>query len=135
MELAREFKISKVLINSDIQLYNELNFDGIHLNSLQFNKIEALKNKKIFIIISCHTESEIQAAKNLQVNAITYSPIFFKEKKAEPKGLENLNKMVKKYQEIFFHIIALGGIITINQVQQIKNSNAKGFASIRYFKI
>lgn len=135
LRLAREFKISKVLINSDIELYNELDFDGIHLNSSQFNKIEELKNKKIFIVISCHTESEIQKAKNLQADAVTYSPIFFKEQKGVPIGLENLKEMVKRYQDETFDIIALGGIISIQNIKQIKNVRAKGFASIRYFKI
>ena len=40
LDISREFNIKKVLINSDILLCQELGFDGIHLNSLQFETLE-----------------------------------------------------------------------------------------------
>ena len=81
LDVSREFNIKKVLINSDILLCEQLGFDGIHLNSLQFETLEKFNENSFFTIISCHTEEEVQKAKELQVNAITYSPIFFKELK------------------------------------------------------
>jgi len=135
LDLSREFNIKKVLINSDILLCNELGFDGIHFNSLQFDELEKNFSKNLFTIISCHTEKEVQKAKELNVNAITYSPIFFKELKGEPKGIENLAYIVERYQDTTFSIFALGGIITNNHVKDIIHSKAKGFASIRYFKV
>lgn len=134
LDLSREFNIKKVLINSDIQLCKELGFDGIHLSSLQFELIDQVDTKDLFTIISCHTENEIKKAKRLGVNAITYSPIFFKEFKGKPKGIENLQKIVTRYQEKNFDIIALGGIITSSHIQEIMTTKARGFASIRYFK-
>lgn len=135
LSVSREFNIKKVLINSDISLCKKLGFDGIHLNSLQFETLEKFNENSFFTIISCHTEEEVQKAKELKANAITYSPVFFKELKGEPKGIRNLTYIVNKYQNNFFDIIALGGIITKNHIEKIIKTNAKGFASIRYFKV
>ena len=133
IDISREFNIKKVLINSDILLCQELGFDGIHLNSLQFETLEKFNENSLFTIISCHTEEEVKKAKELKVNAITYSPIFFKELKGEPKGIENLMYIVNKYQNDTFNIFALGGIVTDEHLQQVIKTQVKGFASIRYF--
>ena len=133
LDISREFNIKKVLINSDILLCQELGFDGIHLNSLQFETLEKFNENSLFTIISCHTEEEVKKAKELKVNAITYSPIFFKELKGEPKGIENLMYIVNKYQKDTFNIFALGGIVTDEHLQQVIKTQVKGFASIRYF--
>ena len=61
---------------------------------------------------------------------VTYSPIFFSPNKGEPKGLEKLKEAVDTFD---IDIIALGGIIDEKHIEQIKETNAKGFASIRYF--
>ena len=135
LEVCREFCIEKVLINSDIELCEKLGFDGVHLNSQQFHSIESLQSKNIFTIISCHNEKEIQLAKKYRANMITYSPIFFKEKKGEPKGLDNLSNIISKYQKSDFPIIALGGIINDKNVQAVQKTGVSGFASIRYFVI
>ena len=135
LELSREFDIKKVLINSDISLCRELGFDGIHLNSLQFETLEKINLKNLFTIISCHTEEEVQIAKKLKLDAVTYSPIFFKENKGDPKGIDNLSNIVTKYQSKNFSVFALGGIITENHIEKIIKTDAKGFASIRYFKV
>ena len=133
LEVSREFSIKKVLINSDIKLANELNFDGVHLTSMQFDKIELAKSLGLFTIISTHNEDEIELAKSLGSDAITYSPIFYKENKGEPKGLENLTKVVQKYQDDTFKIIALGGIISNRNIEDIIFTKSAGFASIRYY--
>lgn len=134
LEISRQFKIKRILINTDIDLYHNLGFDGIHLNSEQFDEIRNLKDSKVFTIISCHNEDEIQLAKKYQADGITYSPIFFKELKSEPKGLDNLKYVVEKYQTQDFSIIALGGIISTSNINEIMKTKTKGFASIRYFK-
>ena len=130
---AREENISKVLINTDIKLALDLGFDGVHLNSTQFDKIKYAKSKNLFVISSCHTIDEIELAYKNNADCITYSPIFHKENKGQPKGIDNLKKIIQTYQTDTFKIIALGGIISNNEVNQIKQTNAYGFASIRYF--
>jgi thiamine-phosphate pyrophosphorylase len=135
LTICREYNIKKVLINSDIELCKELGFDGIHLNSEQFNRLDEFMNSKLFRIISCHTEEEVSIAQKFKANAVTYSPIFYKEKKGTPKGIQNLQNIVTKYQTLDFSIFALGGIITNQHVKEIITTKAKGFASIRYFKV
>ncbi|MDC0932299.1 thiamine phosphate synthase [Arcobacteraceae bacterium] len=135
LKICRDYNIKKVLINSDIELCKELGFDGIHLNSLQFDCLEEFSNSKLFTIISCHTEEEVSFSQKFRTDAVTYSPIFYKEKKGAPKGIQNLQNIVHKYQTPTFSIFALGGIITNDHIEEIIKSHAKGFASIRYFKI
>ena len=130
-EVCREFKIEKVLINTDINLAIKLNFDGVHLNSKQFKEIEEVKKKNLFTIISCHNFDELKIAENLKLDCVTYSPIFQSPNKGEPKGMLNLKKAVNSFPNL--KIIALGGIVTNKQIKEIKNTKAYGFASIRYF--
>ena len=133
LNISKQFNIPKVVINSSINLAIKFGFDGVHLTSKQFDKIKTCKEKSLYTIISTHTQDEVAIAKNNGANAITYSPIFYKENKGEPKGIENLSKVVKNFQDNNFSIIALGGIIENKQIEEIKKTNAKGFASIRYF--
>jgi len=135
LNISKEFGISKILINTDINLAIDLGFDGVHLTSNQFDKINLAKEHNLYTVISCHTETEIKMAKELKTNIATYSPIFYKENKGKPKGLHNLENIVTKYQDDNFSIIALGGIITKEHIEKIKQTNCKGFASIRYFNI
>ena len=132
LNLANKYNIISV-INGDIKLALQLGFNGVHLRSIQFNEIEFANQNNLITIVSCHNEDDIKKAKQLKANIVTYSPIFYKESKGDPKGIENLNYTVKKYQNNNFKIIALGGIITDEQVKQIKSTNCNGFASIRYF--
>ena len=133
LQIARKFKIKQIYINSHINIAHKYNFDGVHLTSKQFNTISKAKDLKLSTIISCHTTKEIQKAKNSKIDFITYSPIFYKENKGTPKGIDNLAKIVQKYQTNRFGIVALGGIITSNHIQQIQQTYTSGFASIRYF--
>ena len=134
LDISKEFHIKKILINSNIQLALKLGFDGVHLTSKQFSEIEKAKRDNLYTIISCHSEDEIKLAKRLGSNAVTYSPIFYKEDKGEPKGIDELKDIIEKYQYEDFSIVALGGIITSSHIEQVKSTYAGGFASIRYFK-
>ena len=134
LSISKKLNISKVIINKNINLAVKLGFDGVHLTSEQFDKINIAKKYNLYIIISCHTEAEVILAKEYGVDAITYSPIFYKENKGQPKGIENLKDIVFKYQSDDFRIIALGGIIDDTSVYEVKNTGVSGFASIRYFK-
>lgn len=134
LEISNKHLIKKILINGNIDLALKLGFNGVHLTSSQFKEIKKAKDLKLFTMISTHTEDEINLAKNLGADGVTYSPIFYKKDKGDPKGCEELKRIVQKYQDKDFFIIALGGIISDEQINQIKKTDAKGFASIRYFK-
>lgn len=133
LEAAKKYNIPKILTNGNIEQALELGFNGVHLTSTQFDLIKKAKSKGLFTIISCHTQEEIALAKKDKADAVTYSPIFYKENKGEPKGFEILREMVEKYQEENFSIIALGGITDDTKIQQVKDTHCRGFASITYF--
>ena len=121
---------SYIFINQNLELAIKLNFDGVHLTSQQFDKIKQAKEVGLKTIISCHTFEEVDKAISLGANRVTYSPIFYTPNKGEPKGIEKLCEAVEKYD---IDIIALGGIISKEDIDEVKDSGAKGFASIRYF--
>ena len=131
IKICKEKDIKKILLNGDFSLAHELNANGVHLTSTQFNDISKAKELGLYVIISCHTFEDIQKAINNQANAITYSPIFETPNKGIPKGIEALKEVSDKYPNM--NIIALGGIINAEQIEQISKTKAYGFASIRYF--
>lgn len=133
LDVARQFGIKKVLINGNITLATTLHFDGVHLTSTQFSEIKEAKKQNLFTFISCHSEDEVKFAKKNSADGVTFSPIFFKENKGEPKGCEILANIVEKYQNNAFAIIALGGITDKEKVQKVKETRCNGFASITYF--
>ena len=133
LEIAREFDIKKILINGNISLATTLGFDGVHLTSQQFSEIKKATKKKLFTVISCHSEDEVKFAKKNGADGVTFSPIFFKENKGKPKGCETLTNIVEKYQDSGFLIIALGGIIDKVKVQKVQETKCGGYASITYF--
>lgn len=130
VEVCKEKNIQKILINSDLELAIKLKATGVHLTSTQFDKIQIAKQNKLFVIISCHTKDEIVQAKNKGADMVTYSPIFATPNKGKIKGCKDLANIIR---EINIPIIALGGIISQEQINQIKTTKANGFASIRYF--
>ncbi len=131
LEICKEFKIENILINSNISLAIKLGFDGVHLNSQQFDKIENAKKLNLKTIISCHNLEELEKAMNKNIDFVTYSPIFDTPNKADAKGVEQLNEATKNFPNL--KIFALGGIIQNEQIKEIKKTKAYGFASIRYF--
>jgi thiamine-phosphate pyrophosphorylase len=119
-------KYSRILINYD-SLKNEkllTLFDGIHLPSSKTALIKNFTDKTI--IVSTHTKDEIIKAKN--ADFITFSPIF-DSKGRKGLGTEILNRVTQFHK----NVIALGGIISEKEVEEIKKTKACGFASIRYF--
>ncbi|QKF68205.1 thiamine phosphate synthase (TMP-TENI domain) [Arcobacter venerupis] len=131
IETCKKFNIEKILLNGDYLLSHELKANGVHLTSTQFDKIKEAKELGLYVIISCHSLSDIQIALDNKVDAVTYSPIFETPNKGEPKGIIALEEAIYKYPNI--NIIALGGIINEEQIMQISKTKAYGIASIRYF--
>lgn len=131
LQICKEFKIENILINSNISLAIKLGFDGVHLNSQQFDKIENAKKSNLITIISCHNLEELEKAMNKNIDFVTYSPIFDTPNKADAKGVDKLNEVIEKFPNL--KIFALGGIIQNEQIKEIEKTKAYGFASIRYF--
>ncbi len=120
----------KVLLHSDYLLAKALNADGVHLKSTQFSDIEKAKSMGLFVVMSTHTVEEALKAEALGADMITMSPIYMTPNKGLPMGVDVLKMIVS---QIKIPLIALGGIITKEQINACKEVGAKGFASIRYF--
>ncbi len=129
IKITKKYNI-KGLINSNIEIAKKLNFDGVHLTSQQFNKIEEAKKNLLYTIVSTHSLEEVKRVEKLGADAFTYSPIFETPNKGKPKGIENLKKVVK---ESSINCFALGGIISEREIELCRGTNCYGFASIRYF--
>jgi len=130
VEVCNQFENIKSFIHGDADLAKELNAVGVHLTSTQFDKIQYAKSLGLEVIVSTHTHDEVLNAEKLGANAVTYSPIFASPGKGEPKGIENLKELLKKCS---IKVFALGGIVEEEQIKQIEETKAYGFASIRYF--
>ncbi len=130
IQKAKYYNFKKILLHQNIDLARELNADGIHLTSLQIDDISKAKKLQLFTIISTHSFSEAIKAQNLGADMITFSPIFSTPNKGKPVGLKMLKEVINN---ISIPVIALGGIITKEQIKLCKDNGATGFASIRYF--
>ncbi|HIP60309.1 MAG TPA: thiamine phosphate synthase, partial [Campylobacterales bacterium] len=130
IEQAQKEGIENIFLSEHYLIAKKLGAIGVHLTSRQYIFVPEAKRRGLKVIISCHTEAEIEEAIRKKVDFITYSPIFETPNKGKPKGIEDLKKMVLRYN---VKIIALGGIITPKQVKEVEETGAYGFASIRYF--
>ncbi|WP_086276572.1 thiamine phosphate synthase [Campylobacter vicugnae] len=121
----------KFLLQNDIDLACKLGFDGIHFSS---NFIHLLKDtpSNLIKIASTHNIKEIELANQYGADFITFSPIFATPNKGEPKGLEALKEAVKISKA---KVIALGGIMSAEQICAVMKCGVAGFASIRYFTL
>jgi thiamine-phosphate pyrophosphorylase len=130
VKICKQFKIKTILINSNINLALKLKANGVHLTSLQFSKIKEAKKHNLFTIISCHSLDDILKAQQYKADIVTYSPIFATPNKSEPKGCQNLTNIIKNTT---IPIIALGGIVSKENIAKLQQIDVYGFASIRYF--
>lgn len=127
--LSRRFGVKEIFINQHIALAEKYR-TGIHLTSTQHRHISRLKRRGLKVIVSTHTKDEIRRCKKAYPDYLLFSPIFFVKDKGKPKGLEELNQITAIIRA---NIIALGGITSDAEVEQLKAANPYGFASIRYF--
>lgn len=130
VDVCRKNSKAKILLHQDMNLAKRLGVFGVHLTSKQINLIKKAKDLNLEVVVSTHTHKDIQESKEQGCYAITYSPIFYSPSKDKPKGIDDLIATTKEFD---VKIFALGGIINTTQIEQIKQTLAYGFASIRYF--
>ena len=128
---AKAYPFEKILLHGNVDLASKLGADGVHLTSRQFNEIAPAKGRNLLVIVSCHTVNEAKRAEQLGADMVTYSPIFPSPNKGEALGLGALNQL---QGIISLPIIALGGILTEEQIDACREAGASGFASIRFFQ-
>lgn len=130
VQVAKGFDFDKVLIHGDYTLAHSAKADGVHLTSMQLDDIPAAKAKELFVVVSTHTIEELKKAEKLGADMATFSPIFETPGKGVPIGVDVLKRMTS---QVNIPILALGGVVTEEQVAACERSGAIGFASIRYF--
>ncbi|PHS37243.1 MAG: thiamine phosphate synthase [Sulfurovum sp.] len=130
VEAAKGFAFKQVLIHGDHVLADSVKADGVHLTSQQLGDIAVAKAKDLFVVVSTHTLEELKKAELLGADMATFSPIYETANKGLPVGLEVLENMIS---QVTIPILALGGIVTEEQIAACERSGAAGFASIRYF--
>jgi len=130
VEAAKGFAFEKVIIHGNYSLAKNTGADGVHLTSLQLDDIPVAKAKDLFVVVSTHTLEELKKAELLGADMATFSPIFETPDKGLPVGLEVLKNMIS---QVNIPVLALGGIITEEQIAACESSGASGFSSIRYF--
>ena len=130
VEVCNQFENIKSFLHSDIDLAKKLHAYGVHLTSLEFEKIVLAKELGLKVIISTHSLKEVLKAEDLGADYVTYSPIFATPNKGEPKGIEDLKSIIASST---IKVFALGGIVDAEEIQMIEETSAYGFASIRYF--
>jgi len=128
IESAKGFE--KVLLHGDYLLADILGAEGVHLTSTQFNDIAEAKRLGLFVVISTHSLAEAKQAQKLGADMITYGPVFDTPNKGRALGLKDLENLLA---HVTVPVLALGGILTEEQIQACRESGASGFASIRYF--
>ena len=130
VQMCKPLKTLKVFLHQDYRLAKELDADGVHLTSQQFGDIIQAKALGLDVIISTHTHDEVERAKSMGADYVTYSPIFATPNKGEPKGISALEEIVNMTD---IKIFALGGIVSQQEVDAVAKTGVYGFASIRYF--
>jgi len=120
----------RVLLHSDYLLAHKLQAEGVHFKSTQFEDIVKAKKLGLFVVISTHTLEEAKMAENFGADMITLSPIFNSPNKGKAIGIDKLSEVVSS---VTIPVIALGGIVTKEQIDSCERVGVIGFASIRYF--
>ena len=130
VQVCSQFENIKSFLHQKPDLAKELGATGVHLSSKQFDKIAYASSLGLEVIVSTHTHQEVLDAQKLGADAVVYGPIFTTPGKGEAKGIEDLKELVEKTT---INIFGLGGIVNKTNIKQIEQTNAYGFASIRYF--
>ena len=130
IELCRAYGV-KAVIHTHTLLAKKYGAYAIHLTSNQFDEISRAKSMGLKVIVSTHSDDDIELSILRGADYVTYSPIFHTPNKGEPKGVDELKRVVNKFSRVKF--FALGGIVSNSHVDALKSSGCYGFASIRYF--
>ena len=119
---------AQVLINSDIELANEIGADGVHLNSIQ---LAACKSRPdvTWCAASCHNADELQRANNLGFDFVVLSPVLptRSHPDATHLGWQTFSAMAANSA---IPVYALGGLCC-DDMEQAWQNGAHGIAMLR----
>lgn len=123
---------ARLLINGDVELYQEYGLDGIHLTSNQLVKGELgfnRRRKEDLIAASCHSSAELIKAEEMKVDFALLSPV--KATKTHPDA-ESIGwqKFADAVRLISMPVYALGGLVR-SDLPAARDNGAQGIAAIR----
>ena len=136
-------KPTRILINSRVDVAIASGADGVHLRSDDISPRDVRKvwersaldgareRSQPVIGVSCHTRSEVAAARSEGADFVVFAPVFEKRETpgTVPSGLEPLGKACQEN----IPVIALGGI-TLENASSCLAAGAAGIAGIRLFQ-
>jgi 8-oxo-dGTP diphosphatase len=119
---------AKVILNSSIELANDLKADGVHLDSIALKKLTK-KPKNIIVSASCHSEEDVKIAQEKDIDFVVLSPVnkTISHPKIVPLGWDKFLCITNRFD---IPIYALGGMKKSDLVNALE-SGAVGIASQR----
>jgi thiamine-phosphate pyrophosphorylase len=129
---------TRLLINSRTDIALASGADGVHLRSEDISPGDVRQiwgaadvHVNPVIAVSCHTESDVIAAKEASADFVVFGPAFGKrvEPKRKATGLELLHSACRQN----IPVVALGGVTLTNAGSTI-DAGAAGIAGIRLFQ-
>ncbi len=122
---------TKILVNERFDIALSCCADGVHLpsNAMRVDLVRQIVPDNFLIGASTHSEHEINDAFIGGADFALFGPVFETPNKPHPLGVKELDRLCEKFPE--FPILALGGIEDSN-IDQVVDSEAAGFAAIRY---
>jgi len=119
---------AKVILNSSIELANDVNANGVHLNSIELRKFNK-KPKNMIVSASCHSEDDVQIAQDKGIDFVVLSPVnkTNSHPKIVPLGWSKFLSITSKFD---IPIYALGGMKK-SDIDNALDSGAIGIASQR----
>ncbi|MEG0843947.1 MAG: thiamine phosphate synthase [Romboutsia sp.] len=114
-------KNTKIIINSNLDVYNNVDADGIHL---PLEKFMMLKNNKLIrkrgiVGVSTHSLDDIFKLVDSDIDYIFLSHIYETKCKdgLEPKGIDILKDAKSILKNTNIKLVALGGILPSNYIK------------------
>lgn len=115
-------KETKIIINSNYEIFNLVDADGIHIPFDMFNKFkDELEYKEKIIGVSTHSIEEIIEVKKYAVSYLIFSHIYETKCKfdSKPKGISLLKQAQGELNGSDIKLIALGGILPNNSKETL----------------
>lgn len=135
LEIVRKYGKSRLLINSRADVALAVGADGVHLRSTDISPTDVRRiwrsagaTMEPLVAVSCHSESEVMAAKAGGADFVVFGPVFGKGQ-APGTGVAALHAACVHGIPVF----ALGGVTTENARSCIE-AGAAGVAGIRVFQ-
>jgi 8-oxo-dGTP diphosphatase len=118
----------RIIINSNVDLANKYELDGVHLNSKQLHELKYYP-KDLLVGVSCHSENDLIVAeeKNADFAVLGSVKATHTHPDIEPIGWEKFNKLVNNSN---IPIYSIGGM-TKNDILSSFDCGAIGIASQR----